>query len=103
MSSEADAVRRTIVEWAAGDPNIRRVWIFRAPVDSPRTEGGGGDGGLAVAVEPQPVGDSVETFPIWMAHCAEWHRQLQARIGYAVPLEWFDPDKPYFDSEEAAR
>jgi hypothetical protein len=52
----------------------------------------GANGGIDVAVEPQPVADSEESLPVWMAHCETWRRQLQALTGRAVRLQLRDPD-----------
>jgi hypothetical protein len=50
------------------------------------------DEGIDVVVEPLPVADSEETLPVWMANCNHWLRELQARTGRPVRLEWRDPD-----------
>ena len=50
------------------------------------------DAADALALELQPVGDSEETFAVWIAHCERWRRELEARIGRPVDLEWLDPD-----------
>jgi hypothetical protein len=52
----------------------------------------GANGGIDVAVEPQPVADSEESLPVWMAHCETWRRQLQVLTGQAVRLQLRDPD-----------
>lgn len=77
-SPSAADLHRMIVEWAAAHPKIRRVWVFGSGTD--------------VAVELQPVADSEETLPVWMANCEQWRRELQDRTGQAVRLEWRDPD-----------
>lgn len=83
MSDAADAIGRIVLEWAAADPRIRRIWILGS-ADR--------DSHIAVAVEPEPVPDSEETLAVWMANCGEWHLQLRARTGRAVRLEWRDQD-----------
>jgi len=71
-----------IADWAAANPKIRRVWV------SVRQSGEA----LPVALELQPVADSEETSPIWLAHCGQWSRELGRRIGRAVDLQWLDAD-----------
>lgn len=77
-----------IAGWAAGNPRIRRVWLFAGPAADPARR----DEDIALTVELQPVGDSEETLALWMTHCEQWRRQLQAQIGQAVRLGWCDPD-----------
>lgn len=67
----------SIARWAAGNPHIRRAWVY---------------GNLNVAVELEPVGDSEETLAAWMAKAGLWRSQLQSRMSAPVDLEWFDPD-----------
>jgi len=40
-----------------------------------------------VVVALAPVGDSDDSDPIWLARCARWQRDLEARIGRAVQLD----------------
>lgn len=76
-----------IAAWAAGNPKIRRVWLFASPGrDAAQSED------IAVTVELQPVGDSEETLAVWMAHCEQWRKELEARLGHPVPIDWRDPD-----------
>jgi hypothetical protein len=72
------ALSALVAEWAARNPKIRRVWAC-----------GASD---ALALELQPVGDSEETFPVWLANCERWRSELAARVGRPVDLEWLDPD-----------
>ena len=76
-----------IAAWAAGNPKIRRVWLFASPGrDAAQPED------IAVTLELQPVGDSEETLAVWMAHCEQWREDLEARIGHPVPIDWRDTD-----------
>ena len=76
-----------IAAWAAGNPKIRRVWLFASPGGkAARSEE------IGVTVELQPVGDSEETLAVWMAHCEQWRKELEARVGHPVPLDWRDTD-----------
>jgi len=72
------ALSALVADWAARNPKIRRVW--------------GCEAADALALELQPVGDSEETFAVWLAHCEQWRGELEARIGRPVDLEWLDPD-----------
>lgn len=69
----------SIAQWAAGNPSIRRAWLY-------------GNGNVNVAIELEPAGDSEETLVAWMAHAGLWRSQLQRRISVPVELEWLDPD-----------
>lgn len=96
FTSRSDGLGRPltalIADWAAGSPRIRRVWLFAAPSRN-----------IALTMELQPVADSEETLAVWMAHCEQWRRQLQDRIGEPVDLDWHDPDsetKIQADSDE---
>jgi hypothetical protein len=76
-----------IAGWAAGNPRIRRAWLFATRgADSAPPED------IGVTVELQPVGDSEETLAIWMAHCEHWRKELETRLGRPVPLDWRDSD-----------
>jgi hypothetical protein len=73
-----------IAQWAARQPRIRRVWLCAS-------EGAQAED-IAVTLELQPVGDSEETLAVWMAHCEEWRKELEARLGRPVPIDWRDLD-----------
>lgn len=72
-------VAESIARWAAGNPDIRRAWMY-------------GNGEVNIAVELEPVGDSEETLATWMARAGLWRSQLQRRISVPFELEWLDPD-----------
>lgn len=74
------ALSALVAEWAARNPKIRSVWVC--------------DGAGALAIEPQPVVDSDETLPVWIANCEKWRLELEDRLGRAVDLERFDLDAP---------
>jgi len=78
----------SIAQWAAGNPRIRRVWLFRN--GSRRKQRGNGP--IEVALELEPAFDSEETLAAWMAHGGLWRSQLQRRVSAPLDLEWFDPD-----------
>jgi len=77
-NGRGEALSALVAEWAARNPKIRRVWAS--------------DATDALALELQPVGDSEETFAVWIGHCEQWRAELEARIGRPVDLEWLDPD-----------
>ena len=88
MSGFGNDVRDAIVGWVEATPRIRRVWVFGSRAKgNPRT-----DSDLDIAVEIEPVADSEETLPVWMANSDKWQSELQQHISFAVDLEWFDPD-----------
>jgi len=70
------ALSALVAEWAGHNPKIRRVWVSER-----------GDDGVAVALEVQPVADSDETLPVWIANSEKWRLELEARIGRTVDLE----------------
>jgi len=82
------ALSAVIAEWAAGNPRIRRVWLF----DSRAEDAPASDGRIEIALELQPVADSEETITVWLANCDKWRLQLQTRMGRTVDLDWLDPD-----------
>ncbi|MGZ5071929.1 MAG: hypothetical protein ACXWGX_12370 [Usitatibacter sp.] len=88
MKDIGSGVADRLACWAAENPEIRRVWVF-----ADRTQGASRrDGGIDVAVELEPVGDSGETLAVWMAHSDSWRAQLRSRLLAAVDLEWVDLD-----------
>lgn len=82
------ALSEMLAEWAAGNSKIRRVWAFGNGAEVAP----GPNDDLDIAVELQPVADSEETLVAWLANCARWRRELQARTGRTVHLDWLDPD-----------
>jgi hypothetical protein len=61
--------------WYSARPEIRRLRAIRD------TEG------LRVFVELEPVQDSNETHPVWIANRTAWTRELAWHTGTAVRLE----------------
>jgi len=86
LSSSSDGSGRPLAEilagWAAGNPQIRRVWLFQAAPG----------GALDIALELHPVPDSEETLTVWMANAEKWRRQLASRLGGAAQLDWLDAE-----------
>jgi hypothetical protein len=91
LSASSDGRGRPLTEiltdWAADNPQIRRVWLFRG-----RPGQDGPEEVLDIALELHPVPDSEETLLVWTANCGKWRRQLAARMGGPVSLDWLDPD-----------
>lgn len=72
-----------IAEWAAGNPRVRRVWMVGgAAAEEP----------IELLAELQPAADSEEALAAWLANAGRWRRELQARLGLGVNLDWLDPD-----------
>ncbi len=82
MINIATGVTGGLARWAAEHPQIRRVWVSAGRNGAP----------LDIALELAPVGDSEETFSVWMARADAWRAQLASRLPCAVELEWIDPD-----------
>ena len=82
MDDISAGVAEGLAQWAAEQPQVRRVWVFS----------GRSNGALDVALELSPVGDSEETLGVWMARSERWHAQLAKRMPCKVDLEWIDPD-----------
>ena len=80
VNRNAEALRSVVAQWAATTPKIRRVWMY--------------EDGAGLAVEPRPVGDSEETLAVWFAHCEQWQREIEARTGRSLQMEWRGPDRP---------
>ena len=80
-------IRKLLASWAAGNPVIRRVWLFASPAQDRARQ----DEDI-VLVELQPVADSEETLAVWMGHCESWRLELQDRIGQPVGIDWRDSD-----------
>jgi hypothetical protein len=78
-------------QWYAGNPDVRRLWVYRFPDTA---------SALQVVVALAPVVDSDDISPIWLARCASWQRDLQARMGHDVRLDWFDED---FEAQPCAK
>src|SRR5688572_4938185 len=74
-------------EWYALNPDVRRLWVYE-------THETGVDlrSALHVVVALAPVVDSDDISPIWLARGTAWQRDLQARIGRRVRLDWLDED-----------
>jgi hypothetical protein len=81
-----------IAEWAAGTPDIQRVWMVAAAAPEEAIE---------LLAELQPSADSEEALGVWVANGGRWRRELQARIDQAVNLDWFDPDGATRQAAEA--
>lgn len=74
-----------IASWAKREPRIRRVWLAR--------DAHNGSGAVSIEVELQPVGDSEETMPIWLAQAGRWRAELEARLARPIEFGFADPDR----------
>jgi predicted nucleotidyltransferase len=88
MSGIGNDVQRTLADWAARNPKVRRVWVFGSRARGTHRP----DSDIDIAVELEPVADSEETLLVWLANSEQWRSQLQDRISLPVDLEWFDPN-----------
>ena len=77
-----------IERWAAGQPQIERVWLCGNLAED---EGAGEF--IEIALELQPVADSEESLARWVANCEKWRIELAARTGRPIDLHWFDADE----------
>jgi uncharacterized protein len=88
MNALGDDIRNATVSWAESVPRVRRVWVFGSRAEGkPRP-----DSDIDIAVELEPVVDSEEALPYWIAYSEKWQSQLQRELAYPVDLDWFDPD-----------
>lgn len=64
-----------LAQWYDANPAIQRLWGVR------ETET------LRVIVSLEPTHDSDDVFPVWVANCQRWTRQLHKSTGKPVQLE----------------
>jgi hypothetical protein len=88
-----------LAEWAARNAKIRRVWVS----DGRAEDASGGNGGVDIALELQPVPDSEESLAVWIANADKWRLQLQAMTGRSVELDCIDPDRVTGTVDSACR
>jgi len=88
MDGIGNDVQKTLVDWAAKNPKVRRVWVFGSRARWTHRP----DDDIDIAVELEPVADSEETLLVWLANSEQWRSQLQDSISLSVDLEWFDPN-----------
>lgn len=75
--------------WCAANPRIRRAWAYQVH---------NGDVGerdandIYVLLDVEPVMDSEEVLPVWLARRGAWQLELQARAARTVHLGWLGPD-----------
>jgi len=68
--------------WYTGNPHVRRACAFRA------REGRGAreQGVLHVLLDVEPVMDSDENLPVWLANSRIWESQLEQATGCDIHL-----------------
>ena len=76
--------------WYAANPRIRRAYAYEMR-DYDVGERKGKD--IYVLVDVEPVMDSEEILPVWLAHSGGWQLELQARTACTVHLGWLRPDE----------
>lgn len=74
--------------WYAANPRIRRACAY-AMRDDDVGERKRND--IYVLVDVEPVMDSEEILPVWLAHSSAWQLELQARTACTVHLGWLGP------------
>jgi hypothetical protein len=80
----------TVAGWYAANPRIRRAYAYQMR-DYDVGEPKGND--IYVLVDVEPVMDSEEGLPVWLAHSGAWQLELQARTACTVHLGWLHPDE----------
>ena len=80
----------TLAGWYAANPRIRRAFAYQMR-DDEVGEPKGND--IYVLVDVEPVMDSEEVLPVWLAHSGAWQLELQARTACTVHLGWLGPDE----------
>jgi len=75
-------VLQALDTWYAGNPHVRRACAFRA------REGRGAreQGVLHVLLDVEPVMDSDENLPVWLANSRTWESQLEEATGCSILL-----------------
>lgn len=49
---------------------------------------------IHILVDVEPMMDSDEALPVWLAHAGAWQLELQARTACTVYLGWLGPNEP---------
>jgi hypothetical protein len=80
----------TLASWYAANPRIRRAFAYQMRDDEVGEPKGNH---IHVLVDVEPVMDSEEILPVWLAHSGAWQLELQARTACTVHLGWLGPDE----------
>lgn len=75
-----------LAAWCAANPRIRRAFAYEL-----HDEGAGGRNGIHVLVDVEPVMESEEVLPVWLANADAWQCELQAMAACPVSLGSMGP------------
>jgi hypothetical protein len=64
-----------MAEWYDAHPGVRRLWAIKDAHT------------LRVIVTFEPTVDNDDSYPLWLANCYAWARELRSSISSAVSLE----------------
>lgn len=73
-------ISRVLADWYTANPRIRRACAYGTRDDVDEREGSE----IHVVVELEPVTDSEEVLPVWLARSGAWQLELQARTACTV-------------------
>jgi hypothetical protein len=80
-------ISRVLADWYTANPRIRRACAYQMRDDV--DERGGSE--IHILLDVEPVMDSEEILPVWLAHSGAWQLELQARTARTVHLGWLSP------------
>ncbi len=87
-------ISRVLTDWYTANPRVRRACAYQMREDVHERE----ESEIHVLVDVEPVMDSEEILPVWLAHSAAWQLELQARTACRVHLGWLSPDQAAISS-----
>jgi hypothetical protein len=90
MTHDCLLIDSALASWYAANPRIRRAFAYQVHDDDVgelRTKD------LYVLVDVEPVMDSNEVLPVWLAHSGACRLELQARTACTVHIGWLGPDE----------
>ena len=82
-------IASVLAGWYAANPRIRRAYAYEIDYDVGERKAND----IHVLVDVEPVMDSEEILPVWLAHSGAWQLELQARIACTVHLGWLGSDE----------
>jgi predicted nucleotidyltransferase len=92
MADPLDTARDRIRTWAAGQPDIARVYLFGSRIRGCCKDGGPvrDDSDLDVAVE-LTAADEEAAYQRWWDVEDSWRDQLQSLLSWPLHLQWYHP------------
>jgi hypothetical protein len=88
-------MERSIADWYALQPRVRRLWAFWVQARAASI----GTGQIRAVVQLEPSADGNEIGPSWVANAATWENELRLRLACAVRLERFRSDDQLLGEE----